>query len=258
MKHPIHGPRRRHCGTRAFTLIELLTVVAIIGILAAILLPCVDSVRQSAKASTCASNLRQIATAIQTFAADNQGRFPGKGRVSSSASASWQDVINARVFGSGLGANRPTLQRLGDTPNPGQIYCPSMEPFGDTARYPRAYLLNANTVDSNTGSNPPADWGDLLDYQKGQPVNIFSVPARTLLVVESERSGDNAQPFSPLNQIVMDDGSSQPSWSANSGSYAFRHRNRMNVLFVDGHIETLGPSECAKYNNSAGYTPAGI
>ncbi len=58
---------------RAFTLIELLTVIAIIGILAAILIPVVSSVRESARAASCASNLRQIGSAIFLYATENNG-----------------------------------------------------------------------------------------------------------------------------------------------------------------------------------------
>jgi len=60
----------------AFTLIELLTVIAIIGILAAILIPTVSAVRDSARASQCVSNLRQIGNAIHLFAEDNNDLIP--------------------------------------------------------------------------------------------------------------------------------------------------------------------------------------
>lgn len=59
-----------------FTLIELLTVIAIIGILAAILIPVVSAVRDSAKSSVCLSNLRQMGFATLMYADDNNHRLP--------------------------------------------------------------------------------------------------------------------------------------------------------------------------------------
>lgn len=62
---------------RAFTLIELLTVIAIIGILAAILIPVVGKIRVSASRGVLVSNYRQVGAAMNLFAADNRGRLPG-------------------------------------------------------------------------------------------------------------------------------------------------------------------------------------
>ncbi|AHF89198.1 hypothetical protein OPIT5_01925 [Opitutaceae bacterium TAV5] len=59
---------RRH----AFTLIELLTVIAIIGILAAIIIPTVGRVRASARSIKCVSNLRQIGVASRLYAEENK------------------------------------------------------------------------------------------------------------------------------------------------------------------------------------------
>src|SRR5690625_3090711 len=68
-------PRRR----TAFTLIELLTVIAIIGILASILIPVVGKVRDSAKSAVCISNLRQVGLAAMAYALENEERLPDAG-----------------------------------------------------------------------------------------------------------------------------------------------------------------------------------
>ena len=70
-QHPSQSRERR-----AFTLIELLTVIAIIGILAAIIIPTVGRVRETAKVSVGVSNLRQITMSTLVYANDNKGFFP--------------------------------------------------------------------------------------------------------------------------------------------------------------------------------------
>ena len=60
------------------TLVELLVVVAIIGLLVALLLPAVQTARESARRAQCANNLRQIGLGIQGFESSN-GFFPPAG-----------------------------------------------------------------------------------------------------------------------------------------------------------------------------------
>ncbi len=61
---------------QAFTLIELLTVIAIIGILASILIPTVGRVREAARRTVDANNVRQIGQAALIYANDNRERLP--------------------------------------------------------------------------------------------------------------------------------------------------------------------------------------
>jgi prepilin-type processing-associated H-X9-DG protein/prepilin-type N-terminal cleavage/methylation domain-containing protein len=66
---------------RAFTLVETLTVIGVISILAGLLLPAVQSAREAARRTACTNNLKQLALACQNFAATHD-QFPEDGPVS--------------------------------------------------------------------------------------------------------------------------------------------------------------------------------
>jgi len=61
---------------KGFTLIELLVVVAIIALLIAILLPSLGRAREMARRSACASNMKQIGLALNTYASENSESLP--------------------------------------------------------------------------------------------------------------------------------------------------------------------------------------
>jgi prepilin-type N-terminal cleavage/methylation domain-containing protein len=80
---PLH--RLPRAPRRGFTLVELLVVIAIIGVLVALLLPAVQSARESSRRMKCINNLKQLGIAIHNFT-DVHGRFP---------SAGWWEWCNA-------------------------------------------------------------------------------------------------------------------------------------------------------------------
>ncbi len=86
MKSP---PPQRKSG--AFTLVELLTVIAVIGILAALLLPALAQGKARAKRLQCVNNLKQTGLAFHIFENDHNGKLPTQ--VSTNDSGSSEFVI---------------------------------------------------------------------------------------------------------------------------------------------------------------------
>lgn len=77
--YPIFPLRKLRQPRVAFSLVELLVVVAIVGLLTAILLPVFAKSREKARASACISNYHQIGLAIQMYATDADGDTPPDG-----------------------------------------------------------------------------------------------------------------------------------------------------------------------------------
>jgi len=91
---------------RAFTLIELLVVIAIIAILAAILFPVFAQAKAAAKASSCLSNVRQIATSMTLYGNDYEGARPSSASVA--ARPRFRRARRARLRWAGWTSSRPT------------------------------------------------------------------------------------------------------------------------------------------------------
>jgi prepilin-type processing-associated H-X9-DG protein/prepilin-type N-terminal cleavage/methylation domain-containing protein len=208
---------------RAFTLIELLTVIAIIGVLAAIIIPTVGKVRESARASQCASNLRQIGMAFQLHAQEKRGALPA-----SQGTSMWTVEIHPYLEGRPIrpGGGIPSAEEwLAGTS--GTLVCETYrltglyEPSPWITGYAMNFRLYSPDMGPGAGNATDTIW-DLDRASRGR------VPA-SRKILAAERNGGfqfEVTQFGPLGNHVANVGSS-------------RHGNRSNYLFLDGHVKSL-------------------
>jgi prepilin-type processing-associated H-X9-DG protein/prepilin-type N-terminal cleavage/methylation domain-containing protein len=213
MKSSLNGPRR---SAAAFTLIELLTVIAIIGILAAILIPTVGAVREKAKSTKCVSNLRQWGTAVISYANDSRGNYAIQERYKTNDGSEgnwyWYQFLRPMVYGKYLGAVEN-----------GMGMCPSQETRPGASSIDSAgYML----------ARPSVEIG-------GAPINsmvipLFKVrtPSRFVLMTERAYTAD----LSPVTGSDFESPQLSNSNARNNAQGFIRHSGKMNTLWADGHV----------------------
>lgn len=215
--HPIpHSSAGRSftCGFRlrrlsAFTLIELLCVVAIIAILASMLMPSVSTMQQRANSIQCASNLRAIGVAEQAYLQDHSFIFPciemtPLGAGSNVYPAGFQPTPYLSLGGTGgaFGAYGITVQT---TQCPSDMKSPN-PPGCSYTQYGSSY-----------------DWRPTLD---DETVNQPLIYTRRFFAT-SGSSGALIAKLSKVRQVYDDN-----SGTSGTGIH-FGHRN---ALYADGHV----------------------
>lgn len=205
--------------SRGLSLVELLVVIAIIGALAALLLPAIQSARESARRAQCINNLRQLALAVQNYHDANR-RVPGFiNGVGGTANrmASWPIVLFPYIEENNVWSiwNDPAAPAADANPFPPirLLACPS-DGFDDSSAANLSYVANCgNAILCLPGQVPGTAGGirrgDGMFFLRWNPFSSATDPVgmlsinwkqvrdgldRTLLLSENIQAGEYSGP----------------------------------------------------------------
>lgn len=227
---------RRSSPSAAFTLIEMLTTVAIVAVLFALIAPNVSKGVESAKTSQCASNLRQIGVAMLNYAADNGRLPPGSGP------SSWDKEIapylDLEANAAGKFANSKVFQCPAD-PKPNKQFQRS---YTASRRGETGKPEGANKGVFGRPPNP----ADPTPAEESRRLSDIKYPSVAVLVAEKFEK-ENLQYGGSFNNTDgwLGEGGGQTHFD-NDPKKPHYHRTGANYLFCDGHVELLSRTDILK------------
>jgi prepilin-type processing-associated H-X9-DG protein len=231
------GPAVRNA-SRAFTLLELLVVISIIFILAALLLPSLSRTKQKAQQINCVSNLHQLGVALQNFVTDNHAYPSYMGPTNSENPGWWFTQVETAGFGK---AQLPT-NFVFDTK--GVWRCPSAPNVylwpgeGQGQPFECTYGYNVYGVSSTgggiTNNNALGLRGNLAQTGGIFPKSTaFQLVKETDVVVPSDMMAMGDSIVGDIRFLRLD-----LAYYDKYGRATARHQGRINVVFCDGHVES--------------------
>ena len=234
----------------AFTVIELIVVMAVIAVVMAWLLPALAYTRPKAQRLACSNNLKQIAVAFRTWASANGGQMPQFVPKSQGGDA---DDVGYRVLSatqsSSRGVAKMFLTMSNELSNPGILFCPAESEL----TYRRMATTFAGTV---VGSGTVPYTNDLnVSYFIG--VDATELMPRMLLAGDHNLGGNGNPPTIPFLAAPTTGSafwSLGTNFTANQGPawLDFMHFKQGNVAMADASVEWFGRTNLQNALKSSG------
>ena len=216
--------------SKGFTLMEILVVVAIILVLAAIAFPVFATVQNRANKAVALNNMRQLGSAAGSYSSQNDGQLPAEDAKGTDTWATAALPDNAKAWYNALPvilAHKSVAQYAS---NPQAFYSKENILFLPAAKYPETdkklaapmFAIAINTKLQRKDANK----------EKSVRMVQISNPARTVLFLEQGLKGEKPK---AMAQQPAYDGS--PKGSAKS--FVTRYNGFGVLTFIDGHAETV-------------------
>jgi prepilin-type processing-associated H-X9-DG protein len=206
-------------------LIELLVVIAIIAILAAILFPVFARAREAARATSCRSNLKQVATAYTMYIQDYDEMMPW-GAVNGNAPTCDEAFNSVTWRGHVANVLVPYVKNGGVWACPSDAVNNRNDGVGSCNADPRSFKVSYsyNYAGIGGGGSYPAASNSLAAAVR---------PADLAILWDSQNR------WSDGNNFYAGSGRDVDQYRAKNFNYGARHSEMHNFAFLDGHVKSL-------------------